>query len=110
MKRHIAALGGLAALGLLTGCVYDAGYPKVSYENRLADTVVITLEGAGTPNKVVVGGNNSYNELATDECKGTAIVVKTEDGDLVGRVEKPACPDWRLVVNEDGTLDYDEQD
>ncbi|GAA3800860.1 hypothetical protein [Cellulomonas soli] len=96
-------------IGLLSGCVYDAGYTAVSYENRLDDTVVITLEGAGTPNEVVVGGS-SYNELAIDECKGTAIVVKTEDGDLVGRVEKPACPDWRLVVNEDGTLDYAEQD
>ncbi|GAA3803623.1 hypothetical protein [Cellulomonas soli] len=107
MRRHIAALGGLAALGLLTGCVYDAGYAAVSYENRLDDTVVITLEGDGGPYEVVVGGD-SAKVLATDECKGTAIVVKTEDGDLVGRVEKPACPDWRLVVNEDGTLDYSE--
>ncbi|GAA3800851.1 hypothetical protein [Cellulomonas soli] len=107
MRPHIAVRGGIVALGLLTGCVYDAGYSAVYFRSRLDETVVITLEGAGGPYDVVVS-SDSVNEVATEECLGTAIVVKTEDGDLVGRVEKPACPDWRLVVNEDGTLDYDE--
>ncbi|GAA3800882.1 hypothetical protein [Cellulomonas soli] len=107
MKRQIATVGCLTALGLLTGCVYDAARPQVTYENRLDQTVLVTLEGAGGPYEVVVGGDSS-NSLGTDECLGTAIVVKTEDGDLVGRVEEPACPDWSLVVNDDGTLDYTE--
>ncbi|MGN8244459.1 hypothetical protein ACTHAM_001362 [Cellulomonas soli] len=94
-------------IGFLTGCVYDAARPQVTYENRLAEDVLVTVEGANMPYQVAVGSNSS-NSLGTDECKGTAIVVKTEDGDLVGRVEEPACPDWRLVVNEDGTLDYTE--
>ncbi|MGN8247377.1 hypothetical protein ACTHAM_001552 [Cellulomonas soli] len=107
MNRRIATVGCLAALGLLTGCVYDAAVPAVYYENRLDEAVVITLEGERGPYEVAVGSDSS-NSLGTDECKGTAIVVKTEDGDLVGRVEEAACPDWTLVVNADGTLDYTE--
>lgn len=45
-----------------------------------------------------------------DDCLSTAIVVHTQVGTLVGRVDEPARPFWKPVVNEDGTIDYHELD
>jgi hypothetical protein len=92
----------ISALG---GCIYDAASPTLWYHNLTDDTVHVLISGAERPFERTVG-SGSANGLEIDECLGTGIIVETEDGDVVGRVELPACPDMTLTINEDGSLDY----
>ncbi|MGV8973484.1 MAG: hypothetical protein ACOH10_14265 [Rhodoglobus sp.] len=109
-RRWFAVLGCLASIAMLGGCIfsYDAARPSVMYQNRLDERVIVSLEDTELPSEQTV---RSHGEVffEMDECLGTAIVVETEDGDYVGKVDQPACPDWMLTINEDGTLDYAEQ-
>ena len=52
-----------------------------------------------------VASKGSYPE-SIPECVGTGIRVEAKSGELIGRINKQACPNWTLTVNEDGTLDY----
>ncbi len=110
MRRPtLAALGCLTVTGLLSGCnfTYDVTPPVVSYENRLDQDVVVSIEGEGSPFERTIKSDAS-NDLGTKVCLGTAIVVQAGDGELIGRVDEQACPGWTLTINEDGTLDYTE--
>lgn len=108
--RHpLATLACLAGTVVLGGCVYDAAQPQVSYENRFDHDVVVHLEGEDRPFESLVK-SGTFGGLGTDKCLGDAIVVETDSGIPVGYVDEPACPNWRLIVNEDGTLDYAELD
>ncbi len=106
--------GTLAAMGLLVltglgGCVfsYDVTPPDVVYENDLDVGVVVSLEGEDHPyDRQVKAG--TVGSLGTGDCMGTAMVVETEDGDPVGRIEDQACPGWTLTIHADGTLEYRE--
>ena len=40
------------------------------------------------------------------ECRGPAIIVETEEGAMVGRVDEPACAGWALTIEEDRSLTY----
>ena len=70
-----------------------------------AKTVVVTIEGLGTEFPIPVASKGSSPE-SVQKCVGTSIRVETESGQLVGRIDKQACPNWTLTVNEDGTIDY----
>ncbi|WP_024287203.1 hypothetical protein [Cellulomonas sp. KRMCY2] len=86
---------------------YDAPRPSVVYHNNLDEGVLVSIEGtAFEPAQPVRTRSDVAYEL--DECAGTAIVVETQDGEPVGRVDEPACPGWALTINEDGTLEYAE--
>ena len=91
----------------LSGCVLpiDRARPTVEYENRSDQTVVFTIEGTNSGMHTTVASGHAGDNLV-DECVGTGIRVETESGQLVGRIDKQACPNWTLTVNEDGTLDY----
>ncbi|MEA4944567.1 MAG: hypothetical protein VB080_09035 [Propionicimonas sp.] len=104
-----AVAGSAVALVLLAGCVFDAGKPEVVFENNLSVDVQVHLDGVEHPAVIQVSRDGGTNSLPVRDCRGTGIVVETTDGDLVGRVDKPACVDWRLTVNEDGSLTYQER-
>ncbi len=77
----------------------------MSFTNDSSQDVVATIEGLSDEYPRVVSSGSSYPE-SLGECQGTGIRVETESGELLGRVEAQACPDWTLTINEDGTLDY----
>ena len=108
-RQALATLALLAATTALSACVYDAAKPMVFYDNNSAETVVVEVEGADRPTDMTLESGTTAGSGAND-CLGTAIVVHTQDGTLVGRVDEPACPFWKLVINADGTLDYQELD
>lgn len=108
MRREALSALGILALTALGGCVfsYDAAGPAMTYENRLAESIVISVESEELPDEQPVA-SGSFARLPTESCFGTALVVRTEaGGELVGRIEEPACPGAKLTINEDGTLDY----
>jgi len=108
-KLLITAAGCLVLLGAPSGCFsYDAAIPGIQYQNNLDETVVITIKGYGDSDirDTLSSGHSGVNPQT--ECYGTAIVVETENGDPVGRVDQAACPGWMLTINEDGTLTYAE--
>lgn len=114
-RRGGAARTGLAAVllssaVLLSACLfaYDAPKPTIVYRNDSSEGVIVVIERAGVEiDTVVPSGETAIRGV--DECSGTTIRVDTEVGELVGRVEEPACPGWRLTITEDGTLEYTEQ-
>lgn len=110
MRRHARPIvARLAFITVLGGCVYDAPKPLMTYINRFDVTVAIEVEGADRPTQQTLeSGTSTEQGFGTEGCSGSAIVVETEDGDLVGRVDEPACPGWTLIISEDGTLDYTE--
>ena len=92
----------VAALG---GCFYDAAFPTLWYHNKTDETVRVLVSGAEITYELLVPSGRS-GTLELRECVGTGLIVETEDGELVGRVNEPACPDMTLTINEDGSLDY----
>ncbi len=108
VRRVIGFVVGTAAIAVsLSGCLfaYDAAKPGMEYTNDSSQDVVVIVEGWSDDFPRVVASQSSYPEVI-DECEGTAIRVETEGGALLGRIDKQACPDWTLTINEDGSLDY----
>lgn len=106
MNRFGLLVGVPVAL-LLVGCgvLGETGGPRMTYENKSASVVVIHLEGASIPMERSVG-IGAFGTLIVRNCVGTALVVETEAGAFIGRVEEPACPGMKLTIREDGTLVY----
>ena len=110
------AIGVIFASVILTaslgGCMfaYDAAKPSVRYKNDTGEDVVVIVEatGSATEFKRTVPGREAFLS-ALSECEGTSIRVESASGEFLGRVESPACPDWQLTINADGSLDYVEQ-
>lgn len=101
---------GIVLAASLGGCLfaYDAAKPAVRYRNDTSQDVVIIIEGKGTGFQRLVPSRESFASTIS-ECEGTSIRVETANGELLGRVDSPACPDWELTINADGSLDYVEQ-
>ena len=99
------ALVGTALVLLLGGCFYDAPSPRTWYHNNTDATVVVTITEPGAPYGQPVDGGDSV-PYSLDECRGTSLVVRTEDGVLIGVVDGPACPGWELTVDADGSIEY----
>ncbi|MGC4175487.1 hypothetical protein [Demequina sp.] len=54
---------------------------------------------------------NSSVAYALRECRGDSIRVETLDGEVLGEIDRPACPGWRVRVGPEGELSYvDEND
>ena len=106
-----AVAGSVAVAAMLSGCLIaiDAAKPHVRYANDTSQDVVVVIEGLGDEFPMSVASKGSYPE-SIPECVGTGIRVETESGELIGKVEAQACPDWTLTINEDGTLDYVEDE
>ena len=107
-RRMIGLVVGTVALAAsLSGCLLpiDAAKQAVFFTNDSSQDVVVTIEGLGGEYPRVVPSHKSYGS-GLDACQGTGIRVETKGGELIGRVDKQACPDWTLTINEDGTLDY----
>lgn len=113
MARRVIGVivGSVAVAAMLSGCLLplDSAGTSVEYVNDSSQDVVVTIEGLGTEFPIPVASKGSYPE-SIPECVGTGIRVETEDGELLGRIDKQACPDWTLTINEDGTLDYVEDE
>lgn len=112
VRRMIGVLVGTAAVAMsLGGCLLpiDAAKPVMHFANDSSQDVVVTIEGRGDEFPQLVASQTSYPNTL-DECQGTGIRVETEGGELLGRVDAQACPDWTLTINEDGSLDYVEDE
>ena len=112
VRRMIGAIVGSVAFATsLSGCLfaYDAAKTHVRYVNDSSRDVVVVIEGMNDEFPMPVASKSSYRETI-DECRGTAIRVEIASGELVGRVNEPGCPNWTLTINEDGTLDYVEDE
>lgn len=112
IRRVVGFVAGSVALAAsLSGCLLplDAAATHVRYRNDSNQNVVVTIEGWGDEFPQLVASQSSYPDTL-DECQGTGIRVETETGELLGRIDKQACPDWTLTINEDGTLDYVEDE
>ena len=108
VRRTIGiVVGSVVVATSVSGCLLpiDRAHPTVQFENVLDQTVVFTIEDTGTGIDTAVASGRGGN-FPIAECVGTGIRVETESGQLVGRIDKQACPNWTLTVNEDGTLDY----
>lgn len=107
-RRWLAVCGGVL-VPFLGGCfVYDAAKPQIMYHNLTDQKLVVSIEGTDTPVVRSVAPRGGDIEVVMDECHGTAIVVETEDGEPIGRVDEPACAGWSLTINEDYSLTYKE--
>ncbi len=107
-RRMIGVIVGNIALATsLSGCLLpiDSSGTHVRYRNNSSQDVVVVIEGLGDEFPVPVASKGSYPE-GVDKCVGTGIRVETKSGELVGRVDKQACPNWTLTINHDGSLDY----
>lgn len=105
-RRWLALVfGGLAVL-FLGGCfVYDAANPQIWFHNLTDQRLVVTVEGTAGPWIQTVAPSRDI-EMPMDGCHGTALVVETEEGETIGRVDEPACAGWSLTINEDHSLTY----
>ena len=111
-RRTIGVFVGSVALATsLSGCLfaYDAAKTHVLYLNDSSQDVVVTIEGLGDESSSVVPSQKSYLHGLL-ECEGTGIRVETKSGELIGRIDKKACPNWTLTIKEDGSLDYVEDE
>ena len=100
-------VGSVALAAGLSGCLLpiDAAKPVMHFANDSSQDVVVTIEGRGDEFPQLVASQTSYPNTL-DECQGTGIRVETEGGELIGRVDEQACPDWTLTIKEDGSLEY----
>jgi len=91
----------------LGGCLLpiDPAVPTMGYVNASSQDVTVIIEDGSSDYPQEVAKHSSYTE-GIGVCVGTSIRVQTKSGQLVGRIDKQACPHWILTVNEDGTLDY----
>ena len=108
VRRGLGAVaGGVAVAATLNGCLLPIDAPKthVTYTNDSSQDVTVIIEGRSSDYPQEVANHSSYSE-GIGVCVGTSIRVQTKSGQLVGRIDKQACPHWILTVNEDGTLDY----
>ena len=96
------------AVGMLGGCfAYDAPRENLSYRNLTDETLVVQIEGADEPAATLPPAEEAGSMVAgLVECRGTAIIVETEEGAMVGRVDEPACAGWALTIEEDRSLTY----
>ena len=101
------AVGTVAVVASLSGCriPYVAAEPEMHFTNDSSQGVVVIVEGLSDEYPRVVASQSSC-PYDLSKCSGTGIRVETEGGDLLGRVEAQACPNWTLTINKDGSLDY----
>lgn len=112
VRRVIGVVvGGVAVAVGLSGCLssYDAAKPTMRHVNDSSQDVTVIIEGRSSDYPQEVANHSSYSE-DIGVCVGTGIRVETKSGELIGRVDAEACPDWTLTMNEDGSLDYVEDD
>lgn len=108
MRRAIGlVVGGAAVAVSLSGCLLpiDAAKPTMQYVNDSSQDAIVIIEGRSSDYPQQVANHSSYLE-GIGVCVGTGIRVETTSGELIGRIDKQACPNWKLTINEDGTLDY----
>jgi len=95
----------------LTGCVYDAAVPRVTFANESAEAVVVALvwaDGAGRLERHVPAGDAT--DAALSECEERSeLVVTAEDDSVIGTVDGPICPGWTLTIGADGALAFEER-
>lgn len=108
MGRVLVTAVGLASLA---GCLIavDAAVPMIRFVNDSDRDARFVIEAFGSEGSLLVSAHSSYTS-PLDECAGTGLRVETTDGELIGRIHEPACPDWTLTINEDGSLDYTEDE
>lgn len=112
IRRGVGVVVCTAAIAAsLSGCLLpiDAAKQAVFFTNDSSQDVVVTIEGLGDEYPRVVPSHKSYGS-GLDDCQGTGIRVETKGGELIGRVDAQACPNWTLTVNDDGSLDYVEDE
>lgn len=108
VRRVIGVIVGAAAVAVsLGGCLIsvDAAKPTMRYVNDSSQDVTVIIEGRSSDYPQEVANHSSYSN-GIGVCVGTGIRVETKSGQLLGRIDKQACPRRILTVNEDGTLDY----
>lgn len=107
--RHVTGVivGTTAVAVSLGGCLfsYDAAKPTMQYVNDSSQDVAVIIEGGSSDYPQEVANHSSYLK-GIGVCVGTGIRVENDEGELIGRVDEQACPDWTLTINEDGSLDY----
>lgn len=111
IRRRVGAMAGSFALAtILSGCLLplDSAGTDLRYTNDSSQDVVVIIETLTQEYPQLVASQSSY-PYGLDDCVGTGIRVETEDGELIGRVDSQACPDWTLTINEGGSLTYEEQ-
>lgn len=95
------------ALGALGGCIVDRQPPTSVVANETDQPVDVEILG---PDGSRVGsftlGPTSAERLPLEECLGDAMVVSTEDGVELGRIDEPLCAGAELVVGADGTVTF----
>ena len=108
VRRMIGVIVGTAAVAVsLGGCLLsvDAAKPTMRFVNDSSQDVTVIIEDGSSDYPQEVAKHSSYTQ-GIGVCVGTSIRVQTKSGQLVGRIDKQACPHWILTVNEDGSLDF----
>lgn len=109
MERRMLGVfvGSVALATSLSGCLLpiDSAGTSVEYVNDSSQDVVVVIETLAQEYPHLVASRSSY-PWGLDDCVGTGIRVETEGGKLLGRIDKQACPNWTLTINDDGSLDY----
>ena len=107
--RRVCATAVLSACVASTAsCVLgDPAPPSMLVSNESASDLVVTIEGAVGISGLapVEAGGQVYVETLHD-CVGTSIKVETPEGELVGRVTEPGCPDALLTITKNRVLEY----
>ena len=113
MDRRVfgAVAGGVAVAAMLSGCLLsvDAAKPVMHFTNDSSQDVVVVVEGFSSEFPDLVASRD-YFTYGLSKCEGTGIRVETVSGEFIGRVKAQVCPNWTLTINEDGSLDYVEDE
>lgn len=111
-RRMVAMVAILAALtSVRGGCQLplNPAPPEVAFVNNTNRVLHVAVEGLESD--LVCGIEPQRRDLLTvDACLGTSLKVETTSRELVGMVVGPLCPDWTLMINEDGTIAHTEDD
>jgi hypothetical protein len=100
-------VGSVALAASLSGCLLpiDSAAKHVRYTNNSSQDVVVVIEGLSDEFPTPVASKGSY-PYGISKCQGTGIRVENASGEVLGRVNAQACPDWTLTINDDGSLVY----
>lgn len=106
-----SGFGVLVGVTLVSGCVYDAEAPRITYVNETEDAVVVAIRMPGvqgsTGRDVPPG---EMRDVTVLECEGESeLVVTAADGAIVGVVDGPICPGWMLTIGDDNELEFSER-
>jgi|GEM_PF-3786998 len=102
-RRAFAATLALAGIAPAAACVpWDAGTAQPAVVNDTSAMVLVTVTGTGLDIGVPAG--RTWEGAEDAPCAGTAVAVRTPDGDLLAEFGHALCSTTVVHVRGDGSV------